>query len=270
MKKKRTEPFPWFTMDDGRRVRFDGPRFRDEVDKMKREKRCSGSDVFRGIVLLLYPGYSKDAVENIISTVRKWYDQKNGPQDLLDLYKLLAAHFKIEEDAFLKYEEIEEGHMMQTIGVQTNQATPNGCLFPVSESRMLIRAMERAKEKEAAHELYGMLVDLIAAYLAVDGAVWGTYNQEQEWKTKKIEEYPSCYPVELAIIKSSMYLPKEVRYRVEALLEDLYGEYGERTFVRQKGDHFSNGLTYDKLREIKHTQFEEYLYLFRTRWVLNR
>ena len=265
MKKKRTEPFPWFTMDDGRRVRFDGPRFRDEVDKMKREKRCSGSDVFRGIVLLLYPGYSKDAVENNISTVRKWYDQKNGPRDLLDLYKPLAAHFKIEEDAFLEYEEIKEGHMMHTIGVQTNQTSPNGCLSPVSESKQLIRAMERAKEKEVAHELYGVLVDLIAAYVPVDIDVW--VEHYNEWKTwdelqEYLKKYPKRYPVEIAIKKASMYLPRDVRYQANALLEDLYGP---RLFAwEENGDIRSGQPAYENqslldFRDNKIKQFEEYV-----------
>lgn len=229
MKQEKQEKFKWFTMENGKRVRFDWTRFRDEVDKITREQRLQKKDVYRQIIRHLKPGLTRDEVEDKTDRVKKWYQGDNGPRDLLEIYKPLAEFFRCEETAFLLFEKTED-YKMETIITPLGVVQANSQTLSAEENRKMIyamerarsNAMERAKEKEVAYELYGVLVDLIAAYVPVDHKVWLGNRDEPGW-VKIFKEYPGRYPAEVAIRKSAPYLPKEIRYQASALLEEMYG-----------------------------------------------
>ena len=227
-RKKKANP-RWFDMDDGRRVRFDMARFHEEVIDAKRERSCSATDLYREIIKTLYSNYPSNQVDSAAEMVKKWDQGRNGPTDLLEIYKPLADFFGCEEDAFLLYEKAEENDM-NTATVQTTAVQPDAWTLSADESHKLISAIERAggnamlraKEKEVAHELYGIMVDMIAAYLPADEKFWRQKSEELSLQDK-LKEYPKRCPIERAIMKASLYLPKEVRYKAESLLEDMYG-----------------------------------------------
>ncbi len=249
MKKKKQPDMPWHPMKDGRRVKFDWVSFREAVNGMVRESHQSKSDIFRGIIQAIFPDYPEDAIDNNISTLYKWYGGKNGPRDLLEIYKPLSGFFGCEEDSFLVYEEIKEESKMNMTAAQATPVLPNGYAYPEGDNQIM-KSMERMKEREIAHELYGILVDLIAAYLPADEKFWCGNGKKAEGEAKLVK-YPKRIPVEIAIKKTSPYLPKELRYKLEVLLEDMYGPYeGIWTEVSGNSSDFL---------DMKEKQFEEYV-----------
>lgn len=223
MKRVKQDRFKTFIMDNGRRVKFHWARFHEEFQKKKIGGQYRyNTDLYRQIVKHIYQLLSRDDVEDRIEVVKKWHKGENGPKDLLEIYKSLAEFFGCEEGAFLIDENNEEDYEVNTV-VHTDMSHPNNEIPAFNESGMLERAMKHMREKEAAHELYSVLTDLIAEYVQADQDVWFEHSEcSMQELNKWLDHYPRQYPARVAIRKSAVYLPAELRYRANDLLDEMY------------------------------------------------
>lgn len=248
------------SLSNGGIATFDCKRFHDAVDAMWKGSvpKMKKQDVYDILGKAIYEDYStwpQNQISSWRDQVKNWYHCNNGPSLTEEEISKMEATLGLKKGDLLKFaEEREDYNSMNTTEISKNTA-PTYCPSLVGENRMIISTMKYAKEKEVAHELYGVLVDLIAAYLPVDEDVWVEARGESGWMDK-FKEYPKRYPADMAIRKASLYLPRELRSQAEYLLDDMYGE---RTFGwEEAGNDPLHDMSTMSFYENKIKQFREY------------
>ena len=270
-----------FKLDDGRTARFDLQLFHHECTEKIKDFQIAGKSMGRNrernrmkgahkqfgywLVEELYHPTSEIERESLLERVKQWYYGYNGPSDLNDIYKLAEIFEMKRPDAFLKYENkgaVENmSSSMQTKNTHADGMKTNNPVKSTDETetkpgetnwRLRYRTISD-KERETAHELYCMFVDLIAAYIKADTDVWvGLDRGTPEW-IAACKSYPKRVPVYRAIQKSSFYIPYDTRMAAYGLLEEMYGG---RCFDWEEPDPSE---PWDEFSANKWRQFEAYL-----------
>ena len=233
-----------FTLENGRRVVFNQDAFEymvnqkaREIDRKNGKQRGGKAEIIRMIATKLRP-YNPDSACHVI---KNWYHGYNGP-DVVEDIKLLAEILECgDEEALLK--EIMEENQMNTAAEMINITL---------DQNKIIRAIKYMKEKEVAHELYSVFIDMIGSYMRADIDIWFEYAQDTpEWK-EAIKRLPDRYPIEQAITKAAMYLSKDTIMKAGNLLEEMYGP---NVFVWHETNR---GESLDLFIEQRHELYNQY------------
>lgn len=206
------------TMKNGRTGRFNQKLFHDAVDRKSKPPR-NKNDVYRGIAKLIYPNMDDEKIEEQKGTIKNWYSGRNGPNLNCNELQKIEEYLDLKDGALLIPDEKEKGDEKRMINaISTIQPA-----YSAFSRRDLVNAMREGRIEEEAYKLYGILTDLISEYIKVDEYVWFECDEGTEEFAEGLKLYPKRYPVEIALRKSAVFLPSELRSEVENLLEEMYG-----------------------------------------------
>lgn len=316
----KSKNFRPIRLRDGGTAVFDWTAFREAVDKAKRKRPYKGiaMEVFRSLAKELFPQQAadEDAVENMANTIKNWYGGNNGPSLEEKEIHTMEQFLGCEAGSFLKrvdhntetekeYEDMDEmnanvqsvnmdalaHHLEQLVEAvkagnapgskaDVQSANTSNFLTIQAGSRILKNALRSMREKEAAHELYGLFVDAIWEYSKVDHEIYNcklydklidelafpedeekkkwqfTPEQFQQFK-EQLRKLPRRMSLENAVEKYSLFLPKELRYRLSQLLDELYGD--REDFLEEPGSSWKEDWLCRVFMGAKVSQLENYL-----------